>query len=230
MNHLLTLSLLLCIGVFLPLSSQTGTRRIRTQQKVVALTFDDGPNPPYTEQLLEVLSEKKIKATFFLIGRQIESHPDTALKILAGGHEAGGHSYDWTLLAFKRKSFVNAQLDKMEQAFKSIGVTNLTLFRPPNGILSFGQSKLLENRNLKLINADVVAGDWKTNDPEKITRIVLKKVRPGSIIVLHDGGGDRSATLAATPIIIDALCRQGYTLLTVSELLNQKEVSSEDMP
>ena len=98
------LTLLLCTGLLSSLPSQAGIRRVKTSQKMVALTFDDGPNPPYTERLLVVLAEKKIKATFFLVGRQIESHPGTARKILAAGHEVGGHSYDWTILAFKRKS------------------------------------------------------------------------------------------------------------------------------
>ncbi len=221
MNNLLPIPiLLLCAVVALPGSSQAGIRRIKTSEKVVALTFDDGPNPPFTEQLLAVLAKKRAKATFFLIGKQIEAHPETARKILAAGYEVGGHSYDWTTLAFKKKSFVNAQLDKMDAAFRGIGVTNLVLFRPPNGFLSFGQGKILRERHLENIAADVVVGDWKTTDPKKIQQRILKKVRPGSIIVLHDGGGDRSATLAAVPGIIDALRNEGYKILTVSGLLD----------
>jgi len=225
------LTLLFCAGLLLPSPSQGGgIKRIKTTEKVVALTFDDGPNPPYTEQLLDVLAEKKVHATFFLIGNQIEAHPETAKKILAAGHEVGGHSYDWTLLAFKRKSFVNSQLDKMDGAFRSIGVTNLVLFRPPNGFLSPGQGKILKKRKLTNISADIVAYDWKETDAKKIAGTVLKKIRPGAIIALHDGGGDRSATLDAVPEIIDSLRKKGYRILTVGELLKRTGTTSGAIP
>jgi peptidoglycan/xylan/chitin deacetylase (PgdA/CDA1 family) len=156
-----------------------------------------------------------------LIGKQIEAYPETAKAILADGHEAGGHSYGWETLAFKKKSYVESQLDKMAAAFVSIGVTNLTLFRPPNGLLSPGQNKILEARELQHISADILAGDWKVQDVEKIRETVLSKVRPGSIIVLHDGGGDRTATVAAVPEIIDGLRAKGYSFVAVSELLKK---------
>jgi peptidoglycan/xylan/chitin deacetylase (PgdA/CDA1 family) len=212
--------ILTCIGLLISIPSQASIHRVKTKAKIVALSFDDGPNPPYTEQLLKILAEKQVHATFFLIGNQIEAHPETAKKILAAGYEVGGHSYDWTMLAFKKKSFVISQLDKMDAAFKNIGITNLVLFRPPNGFLSIGQEKILKKRNLTVISASVIAYDWKETDANKITKTVLKKVRPGSIIALHDGGGNRSATLAAVPKIIDTLRKRGYTILTISELMN----------
>lgn len=85
-------------------NSSAGIRRVETDRRVVALTFDDGPHPPFPEEVLAVLAEKQAKATFFLIGKQIEEHPRLARAILSAGHEVGGHSYDWDLLAFKRKS------------------------------------------------------------------------------------------------------------------------------
>jgi len=123
------------------------------------------------------------------------------------------------IYVFKKREHVEAQLDKMDTAFRSISVTNLTLFRAPNGLLSPGQNSILEARGLRHISADVIAGDWKTQDVDKIQNAVLKKVRPGSIIVLHDGGGDRAATIIAVPKIIDALKIKGYSFCTVGELL-----------
>jgi peptidoglycan/xylan/chitin deacetylase (PgdA/CDA1 family) len=215
--------LLICIGLLISIPSQASIHRVKTKEKVVALSFDDGPNPPYTEQLLKILAKKQVRATFFLIGNQIEAHPQTAKKILAAGHEIGGHSYDWTMLAFKKKSFVISQLDKMDAAFRSVGITNLVLFRPPNGFLSIGQEKLLRKRNLTVVSASVIAYDWKETDANKIAKTILKKVRPGSIIALHDGGGNRSATLAAVPQIVDALRKNGYKILSVGELINLKK-------
>lgn len=212
-------ALLLCAGWAVPWPCRAGITRVDTARNVVALTFDDGPNPPYTEQLLDALAENNVKATFFLIGQQIDAHPDTAQQIIKAGHELGGHSSDWELLAFKTRRTVEARLDAMEASFAAIGTTNLVLFRPPNGILLPGQRKILEAKGLVHISADVVAGDWKDIDAETIRDRVVKKVRPGSIIVLHDGGGNRAATVAAVPLIIAELRKQGYSFLTVGELL-----------
>lgn len=188
-------------------------------RKVVALTFDDGPNPPYTEQLLQALATNRVQATFFLIGNQVKAHPDTARNIIAAGHEVGGHSSDWKSLAFKRRATVEKKLDEMEAAFADAGITNLTLFRPPGGILMPWQHRILKERGWKQVSADVVVGDWKPVNSATIVERVLKKVRPGSIVALHDGGGDRSATMQAVPELIARLRRRGYSFVTVSELL-----------
>jgi peptidoglycan/xylan/chitin deacetylase (PgdA/CDA1 family) len=116
--------LLFCIGLLLPLLTHGGIKRIETDRKIVALTFDDGPNPPYTENLLKVLADKKVKATFFLIGKQIDLYPETVRQIIVAGHEVGGHSYGWETLAFKRRDYVEGQLGQMERAFENIGVSN----------------------------------------------------------------------------------------------------------
>jgi peptidoglycan-N-acetylglucosamine deacetylase len=222
MNSFRCFRVLLCFSLLLPALSPAGIKRVKTDRNVVALTFDDGPNPPYTEKLLHVLTEKKVKATFFLIGKQIDLHPETARQIIKAGHELGGHSSDWETLAFKRRTYVEDQLAQMERAFSNVGVTNLTLFRPPGGILSPGQDKILKERGLVHISADVVVGDWKEPDASTIRDRVVNKVRSGSIIVLHDGGGDRSSTISAVPQIIDGLRECGYSCATVSELLELK--------
>lgn len=187
------------------------------KEKVVALTFDDGPSP-YTEQALQTLEEKDVRATFFLIGQQVEKFPGIGKQIQDAGHVIGGHSYDWDTLAFRKWRTVEQKLNKMDDAYAEAGITNVTLFRPPNGLLSPGQKKKIEARGLNVVLGDVVPGDWKGIDAETISKRVLKKVGAGSIIVLHDGGGDRSETVEAVPMIIDALQEQGYSFLTVSEL------------
>ena len=196
-----------------------GIRNVKIKNKVVALTSDDGPNPPYTERLLSVLETNNISATFFLIGSQVETHPETAQKIIEAGHEIGGHSYDWEMLALKRCKTVEAKLDLMDAAFANAGITNVSLFRPPNGILSLRQEKILEERGLIHIGADVVVGDWKNIDSETICHRVLKKVRPGSIIVLHDGGGDRSSIIEVVPMIIKELHAEGYEIVPAGRML-----------
>ena len=111
------------------------------------------------------------------------------------------------------------KLADMDAAFTSVGITNATLFRPPGGFLFPWQRKMVAEQDFIHISADVMVGDWKDVDAETIRARVLKKVRPGSIIVLHDGGGNRSATIAAVPMIIDELKSMKYEFVTVSELL-----------
>ncbi|MDF7799736.1 polysaccharide deacetylase family protein [Pontiellaceae bacterium B1224] len=212
--------ILILIGLLILSWFTAGTRFVDTDQSVVALTFDDGPNPPYTEQLLQTLEEKQVKATFFLIGQEVTAHPETARQILNNGHEIGGHSSDWKTLAFESPEGMENKLEKMNEAFASVGITNVALFRPPGGFLLPWQRTLLVERGLTHISANVVVGDWKELDAQTICDRVLKKVHPGSIIALHDGGGNRSATIAAVPLIIDDLKAKGYEFVTVSELLN----------
>lgn len=198
-----------------------GVRYVETERNVVALTFDDGPNPPCTDQLLQTLEEKQVTATFFLIGQEVTAHPEVARRIFKGGHEIGGHSSDWKSLALESSESMENKLQNMEVVFAEVGITNVTLFRPPGGFLFPWQRKRVAERGLTHISANVVVGDWKEIDAETIRDRVLKKVHPGSIIALHDGGGDRSATLAAVPLIIDGLKAKGYEFATVSELLEK---------
>ncbi len=114
---------------------------------------------------------------------------------------------------------MEGKLRDMSTAFANAGIINVALFRPPSGFLFPWQRKMVAEHDFAHISANVVVGDWKDVDAQTIRDRVLKKVRPGSIIALHDGGGDRSATIAAVPMIIDVLRQQGYTFLSVSELL-----------
>ncbi len=214
---LITIILLVALLIFSWFTH--GIRQIETDQKVVALTFDDGPNPPYTVQLLQTLEEKQVKASFFLIGQQVTAHSETTQLILKGGHEIGGHSSDWKSLAFETQETMEGKLREMGEAFASVGITNISLFRPPSGFLFPWQRKMVAEHGFTHISANVVVGDWKDVDAQTIRDRVLKKVRPGSIIALHDGGENRDATIAAVPLIIDALKSMDYTFVTVTELL-----------
>ncbi|MEN8253883.1 MAG: polysaccharide deacetylase family protein [Verrucomicrobiota bacterium] len=194
--------------------------RVSTDQQVVALTFDDGPNLPYTDELLRILGGRDVKVTFFLIGSEIASQMEVPRRICRAGHEIGSHSYDWSMLSFKSRSSVLRQVEMTEETLSDAGINHISLFRAPKGILSPAAISVLNERNYVVVGGDVIAGDWKFHDTIQIKDTVLRKVRPGSIIVLHDGGGDRTKTLEAVPVIIDGLRDKGYSFLTVSELLN----------
>lgn len=193
-------------------------------EKVVALTFDDGPNEPYTSQILDVLNREDVHATFFAVGVNVLAYPAAARRIVADGNVIANHSWDHSRLAtavdFRYSQVVRAQ----DAIVQTTGVAP-RFFRPPAGIHTPWQLKRVASTGLTTVNWDAEGYDWqRPNTPERIEQKVLASVRPGSIILLHDGdetrhGTDRSQTVAALPVIIETLRAEGYRFVTVPELL-----------
>ncbi|MEG4145865.1 polysaccharide deacetylase family protein [Microcoleus sp. Pol12B5] len=198
-----------------------GINRADTDVKVVALTYDDGPYPPYTNQLLDILDSYQVKATFFEIGRNIEKHPEIVKMIVARGDELANHSYSHKDMMFKPQEFLLSEIEKTDKLLQEVGVKQDSIsFRPPWGRRFVVLSYLLSQMHKKLIMWDVDSHDYeKTLTAEDIANRVIDNVRSGSIVVMHDGGGDRSKTLAATEMIVKDLQSKGYEFKTVSELL-----------
>lgn len=198
-----------------------GVNRADTQEKVVALTYDDGPYPPYTNQLLDVLDRYQVKATFFEIGRNIEKNPEIVPMIVAAGNELANHSYSHKDMIFKPREYLLSEIEKTDKLLQELGVKQESIsFRPPWGRRFVVLSYLLSQMHKKLIMWDVDSQDYeKTHSAEDIANRVIDNVRSGSIVVMHDGGGDRSKTVAATEIIVKSLQSKGYAFKTVSELL-----------
>ncbi|MEG5052481.1 polysaccharide deacetylase family protein [Microcoleus sp. B13-B6] len=198
-----------------------GINRADTEVKVVALSYDDGPYPPYTNQLLDILDRYQIKATFFEIGRNIEKHPEIVKMIVARGDELANHSYSHKDMMFKPQEFLLSEIEKTDKLLQEVGVKQDSIsFRPPWGRRFIVLSYLLSQMHKKLIMWDVDSHDYeKTLTAEDIANRVIKNVRSGSIVVMHDGGGDRSKTVAATEMIVKDLQSKGYEFKTVSELL-----------
>ncbi len=194
---------------------------VNTKDKVVALTYDDGPNPPYTNQLLEVLERNQIKATFFVVGKMIEKHPETVQLVLSRGHELGNHSYSHKRLVFENPSFIRSEIEKTDQLLHQLGVKQEIHFRAPYGRKFVVLPYILAQMDKKNILWDVNSNDYKASSSEFIENYVLEHVSPGSIVLLHDGGGERSKTVAATESLIKKLQEKGYTFKTVSELIRQ---------
>ena len=200
--------------------------RFNTNQRIVALTFDDGPSPPNTERLLEVLAKHDVKATFFMIGNRIERHPETARRVIAEGYQVGNHSYSHPLLGFLPPTSVQRQIERTDKLIRQVGVTGDIVFRAPVLTRFLPVAWVLAKGNRAHISCDVWSWDWTTQNPDRITNTVLKKVKPGSIIVLHDGkasnrNADRSGTIEATDRIITALKRDGYEFVRLSDVSNQ---------
>ena len=200
-----------------------GINRADMEVKVVALTYDDGRSSPYTNQLLNILDRYQVKATFFEIGRNIEKHPEIVPMIVARGHELANHSYSHTDMMFKPREFLLSEIEKTYKLLQELGVKQDSIsFRPPFGRRSVVLSYLLSQMHKKLIMWDVNSLDYeKALTAEDIANRVIDNVRSGSIVLMHDSGGDRSKTLAATQAIVKTLQSKGYAFKTVSELLKK---------
>ena len=194
-----------------------------TQQRVVALTYDDGPSPPYTDQLLDVLAKHDVKATFFLIGNRVEQYPETVHRILAEGHQVGNHSYSHPVLGLLPPAAVGREIERTDALLRDIGVKGEIVFRAPILTRFLPVAWVLAKRDRAHVSGNVWSWDWTTQNPDKITKTVLRKVKPGAIIILHDGKGvygnaTRLGTIAATDRIIPVLKRRGYTFVRVSDI------------
>ena len=193
--------------------------------KIVALTFDDGPNEPYTSEILGVLDHYGVKATFFATATNAEYYPETTRDIVADGHVLANHSYDHSRLA-SAMDFRYRQLEQSQSVFEQVAGVRPALFRPPAGIHTPWQLRTVSSEGMVTINWDAEGMDWqKGATSDSIERRVLSEVKPGSIILLHDGdeirhGSDRSETVDALPTIIESLQAQGYHFETVPQLLN----------
>lgn len=193
--------------------------RVETSEKVVALTFDDGPKPGQTEAILDILKRHGVRASFFMVGQNIERHRELAARVLAEGHQVGNHSYSHHRLIFKTPSYVQEEIDKTDALLRGLGVEGEILFRAPNGKKLVVLPWLLSRSGRKHITFDVVPRDDAEQDVGLLTSRVMESVRPGSIILFHDGGRDKPGTIQAVDIVIGKLREEGYRFVTVSELL-----------
>jgi peptidoglycan/xylan/chitin deacetylase (PgdA/CDA1 family) len=181
----------------------------------VALTFDDGPWPNQTSKFLSVLKKFKVKATFFVIGYLAQRYPDLIQAETKAGMTIGNHTWDHPNTPFRNlpKKQIRSEIAKTRRYLASVGV-DTSVFRPPGGSYSDAVIKAAERLNERVVIWAIDPKDWQHGRTTKqIVRAVLSAVRPGSIILLHDGGGDRSATLAALPRIIRGIRRMGLGFL-----------------
>lgn len=185
----------------------------------IALTFDDGPNPVYTPQILSVLSAYNVKATFFDVGYLVKDYPDIVRQEFAQGNSIGNHSWSHPDLTRFSAAGIAAQLASTSDAIQSVTGTRPVLFRPPYGSLNATVITQAMQLNLTAILWNDESRDWTTPGVNVIVNRILNLAHNGSIILLHDGGGFRSQTVAALPIIIETLHQRGFTFVTVPQLL-----------
>jgi len=195
--------------------------RIETRQKVVALTFDDGPTPGVTEEVLSVLNEEGVKATFFVIGADLERNLEQGRKMVEAGHELGNHTYSHDRMVLKTPSFIESEIERTDQLIRQAGYQSAIHFRPPFGKKLILLPYFLARTSRKTITWDVEPDSYPeiAADSNKIVAHVLEKSRPGSIILLHVMYKSRGESLKAVKGIITGLKSEGYSFKTVSEML-----------
>ncbi|MEH6570886.1 MAG: polysaccharide deacetylase family protein [Halioglobus sp.] len=201
-----------------------------TADKVVVLTYDDGPNPPDTQAILDVLEQYQVKATFFLKGRNVEAYPEVVKAVAKAGHEIGNHSYYHRPMIALAKGSIREEIERTNRLIVGALGSSPVLFRPPYGAQGPGLKLALKELGMKSVIMSDNGADWEVDDPELIASAILKTVEPGSIILLHDGHGDvdnpesqnsRAPTARATAIIIESLKSRGYRFATVGELMGE---------
>jgi cellulose synthase/poly-beta-1,6-N-acetylglucosamine synthase-like glycosyltransferase/spore germination protein YaaH/peptidoglycan/xylan/chitin deacetylase (PgdA/CDA1 family) len=204
--------------------------------KQIALTFDDGPDPDWTPKILQVLKEKNAKAAFFMIGLQAEKFPRIAQQVYADGHEIGNHTFTHPDISNIRKSYMRVELNLAERLFASrLGVKPL-LFRPPYSIDQEPDTadqvrplEIAQEMGYITVGDKIDPHDWQDPPAVDIAKAVMAHLPPcdpddqrcGNIVLLHDGGGNRTQTVKALPLIIDGLRQRGYEVVPVSQLLGK---------
>ncbi|MFI7543101.1 polysaccharide deacetylase family protein [Actinoplanes sp. NPDC049599] len=181
----------------------------------VALTFDDGPDV-HTEPMLELLRAYGVKATFFVLGAKVSQRPQTVRTAIGDGHLVENHSWDHPHLADLTAPEINAQITRTQQAVRTAGAPAPTMLRAPFNSLDDRVRQAATAHGLKLTQWDIDTNDWRGRRPEDITNSVVSQLRPGAVVLLHDGIQDSGATLNALPAIIEGIRSRGYCTATLT--------------
>ncbi|WP_107951576.1 polysaccharide deacetylase family protein [Lysinibacillus parviboronicapiens] len=200
---------------------------VKTQEKIIALTFDDGPHKKYTPEILDLLAKYDAKATFFVVGQNAEKNPEVVLRMYEEGHEIANHTYTHPL-----KTNVPNLIKEIKQTHDtiySISGYSPILFRPVEGQYTDAMIDAIVKEGYKVVmwswHLDTL--DWKSPGVNQIVDTVLEGVKEGNVVLFHDGGGNREQTVKALKKILPALEKQGYKFVTIPELLEAQKENSK---
>ncbi|PSJ30344.1 polysaccharide deacetylase [Streptosporangium nondiastaticum] len=190
------------------------------ERREVALTFDDGPLPPYTGRILDVLERYGVPATFFCVGINAGGFAEDLARMREHGHAIGNHTWSHPFLPELSRPQLAEQIDRTAEAIaEASGGGRPRLFRPPYGSRTPEVMGWLKESGTTTVLWDVAPDDWALRQADAIARDVLADVRPGSVILLHDGGGDRSPTVDSLPLIIEGLLERGFDFVRVDDMI-----------
>lgn len=203
--------------------------RVNTEEKIVALTFDDGPSPMWTPQILDQLKEAGIKATFFMLGKHVEQYPEVARRVAREGHEIESHGYDHKVMVYYKIDELKKEINNTEKIIRDVTGQTTRYFRPPKAWLTDAEKQKIKEMGYGIVLWSLNSKDWVTFHDKQITSYILRYIRAGDIILFHDSGGvfsteggNRMQTVKTIPRIARKLKEKGYRFVTISELLSSK--------
>ena len=196
--------------------------KLTPEQKVIALTFDDGPWPESTAQVLDILKKNQIKGTFFLIGQNVKNNPGLVKREIAEGHVIGNHTWHHWYQFLNPQAAAYEIVHTADLIYQVTGIKT-NLFRPPGGIMHNGVADYARNSKYAIILWSSDSVDYSRPAVPKLINNVFRKAKPGGIVLMHDGGGNRSKTVQALPEIIANFRKQGYSFVTIPELLEMQD-------
>ena len=194
-------------------------RSAQTDTMKIALTFDDGPHPYLTPQILDILQRYQIHATFFMVGVNVMNYPETARAVISSGHEVGNHTFSHHHIPNMRQEDIAEEIERCEDALEELCEYRPHLFRPPQGAVNRFVERCAEEGDYTLILWSLDTRDWECKSTEQIVDEVISKVQPGDIILMHDYIGKNSKTPEALEILLPKLLERGFEPTTVSSLL-----------
>lgn len=189
------------------------------EDKVIALTFDDGPRSETTPQVLDILKQNNILATFFWIGENLKAYPQIAQQVVADGHAIGNHTWHHWYDRMDYPTIIN-EINKTTKLIYEITGIQTSLFRPPGGVLDNGLVDYAKQKNYTIVMWSDDSKDYHPRPANELVKTVIDKAQSGLIVLMHDGGGNRAETIKALPEIIKQLQQLGYRFVTIPELLD----------
>ncbi|MDT8902397.1 polysaccharide deacetylase family protein [Anaeroselena agilis] len=191
-------------------------------KRQVAITFDDGPHPEYTPQILAILDRHHAKATFFMVGEMARRYPEVARQVADRGNEVADHTMTHPEAPRSDGRTLRREVQEAARLIETVSGGKPHYFRPPYGYFDVAYFRACRDAGLDVVLWSVVPRDWEQPPAEILARRVAAEIRPGSVILLHDGGGDRRQTVKALPAIIDAIRAKGLEPVTLSRLLGDR--------
>ena len=196
--------------------------KLPPEKKVIALTFDDGPWPNTTAKVLDILKKNRIKSTFFVVGQNVKNYPDLTKQIVADGHIIANHTWHHWYHQMNAQAAAYEVANTGDIIYQTTGVRT-SLFRPPGGIMNNGVAAYAKNNKYAVIIWSADSMDYSRPAVPRLMNNIFREAKPGGIVLMHDGGGDRSNTVKALPEIISRFRKQGYEFVTVPELLEMQD-------
>lgn len=199
---------------------------VTTNKKIIALTFDDGPDPSITPKILDILKKHKIKATFFVVGKNARDYPDVLKRIYQEGHLVGNHSYNHNYQMFNFPSKILNDVEHTNEIIYQVIGQYPVFYRPPFGLRTFWGARILKKNNFKIITWDNMTNDYWNINPTKLYQKIISKVSRGGIIVLHDGSEGFSVKNRTNLVddgledIIKYLKSKNFQFICLNEMFN----------